>query len=143
MGNLYPDILVPQTATTRTKSITYGKEVAFDFAVGDFVMENGRPKVVEGVEALKVWIEKTIRTARYRFPIYNFQYGCELDDVIGLDLPRAVLKSEVQRVIREALIDDRINDVRDFIFDRGKDWLKVEFTVITFEDTSFRQGVVI
>ncbi|MCL6560736.1 MAG: DUF2634 domain-containing protein [Firmicutes bacterium] len=142
MGSLYPDIPVSQPATTNTKPITYGKELAFDFAAGDFVMEDGRPKVVEGIEALKVWIEKTIRTARYRFPIYTFQYGCELEDIIGLDIPSPVLESEVTRVIREALIyDNRIKDVRDFIFERGGDWLKVEFTVITFDDNSFKQGV--
>ncbi|MGB9903036.1 MAG: DUF2634 domain-containing protein [Desulfotomaculales bacterium] len=140
MGSLYPQIPVP--GITGTKTVTYGKELAFDFAAGEFIMEDGRPKVVEGVDALKVWIEKAIRTARYRFPIYSFRYGCELEEIIGKDIPRAVLESEIRRVIREALIyDNRISDVRDFKFDRGGDWLKVEFTVITFDNNAFRQGV--
>lgn len=139
---LYPTIPVPTAITASTKPITYGKELAFDFAAGEFIMEDGRPKVVEGIEALKVWIEKTIRTARYQFPIYTFQYGCELEEIIGKDIPRAVLESEIRRVIREALIyDNRISDVRDFKFDRGGNWLKVEFSVITFDNNSFRQGV--
>lgn len=140
---IFPDITVPETTTDQDNQlITYGKELAFDFAAGDFIMEDGRPKVVEGIEALKVWIEKTIRTARYRFPAYTFQYGCELEDIIGLDIPRAVLESEVERTIREALIyDDRIQDVRDFVIERGGDWLKVTFTVITFDDNSFKQEV--
>jgi len=139
---LYPTIPVPTTVTAGKKPVTYGKELAFDFATGEFIMKDGAPKVVEGIEALKVWIEKTIRTARYRFPIYTFSYGCELKDIIGLDIPSPVLESEVTRVIREALIYDvRIKDVRDFIFERGGDWLKVEFTVIDFTDNSFRQGV--
>jgi hypothetical protein len=142
VGSLYPNIPVPSAVSASSKSITYGKELAFDFANGEFIMQDGAPKIVTGIEALKVWIEKTIRTARYRFPIYTFQYGCELEDIIGLDIPPSVLESEVTRVIRDALIyDNRIKDVRDFKFDRGGDWLRVEFTVITFDDNSFRQGV--
>jgi len=140
--SIFPDITVSETDQTNPEPVTYGKELAFDFEKGDFIMEDGAPKVVEGIEALKVWIEKTIRTVRYRFPAYSFQYGCELEDIIGLDIPRAVLESEVRRLIREALIyDDRIQDVRDFVIERGGDWLKVEFAVITFDDNSFRQEV--
>ena len=142
MASLYPDVSVPQTSTASSKPLTYGKELAFDFVAGDFIYEDGKPKILTGIDALKVWIEKAIRTARYRFPIYSFQYGCELEDIIGYDIPRAVLESEVQRVIREALIyDNRISDVRDFIIERGGDWLKVSFTVITALGDSFQQGV--
>lgn len=139
---IFPDITAPETGQDTSTVITYGKELAFDFAAGEFVMVDGRPKVLEGVYALKVWIEKAIRTARYRFPIYTFQYGCELEDIIGLDIPRAVLESEVERTIREALkYDERIKAVQDFVIERGGDWLKVEFTVITFDDNSFMQEV--
>lgn len=142
MSSLYPDIPVQANAAAGSSQITYGRELAFDFSTGDFIMIDGAPKAVEGVTALKIWIEKAIRTARYRFPIYSFQYGCELEDIIGLDIPSPVLESEVQRVIREALIyDNRIKDVINFIFERGCDWLKVEFTVITFDDNSFSLGV--
>lgn len=142
MASIFPEFEPTGNQETVTQ-ITYGKELAYDFEKGDFIYQDGRPKIVEGTEALKVWIEKAIRTARYRFPIYTFQYGCELEDIIGLDLPRAVLESEVQRVIKEALIyDDRIEDVRDFIIERGGDWLKVTFTVITTLGDTLQQEVV-
>lgn len=141
MASIFPELEVTDAQEVETQ-ITYGKELAYDFEKGDFIYEDGKPKVVEGMEALKVWIEKAIRTARYRFPIYTFQYGCELEDIIGIDLPRAVLESEVQRVIKEALIyDDRIEDVRDFIIERGGDWLKVTFTVITALGDTLEQEV--
>lgn len=142
MASIFPEFEYSDTQETTTTQISYGKELAFNFEIGDFIYQDGKPKVVEGIEALKVWIEKAIRTARYRFPIYSFQYGCELEDIIGLDLPRAVLESEVQRVIKEALIyDDRIEDVRDFIIERGGDWLKVTFTVITALGDTLEQEV--
>lgn len=141
--SIFPQITVPETAVPSQSKVTnYGKELAFDFATGDFILEDGKPKVVEGIDALKVWIEKAIRTARYRWPIYTFNYGCELEDIIGHNIPRSVLESEVRRVIREALIyDDRIEDVRDFVIERTGDQLKVTFTVVTFLGDTHRQEV--
>lgn len=132
--NIFPEINIPKAATEAAKTVTYGRELDFDFEKGEFVIEDGAPKVLEGVEALRVWIEKAIRTARYRFPVYSFSYGCELEDIIGLDLPQVVLESEIPRIIKEALIyDDRISDVSDFKIERDKDYLVVEFTVTTFD----------
>jgi hypothetical protein len=140
--SIFPQVSVTEIEDANSQPVTYGKELAFDFETGDFIYEDGKPKVVEGIEALKVWIEKAIRTARYRFPIYSFDYGCEIEEIIGLDLSRSVLESEVPRVIREALIyDDRIQDVRDFVIERGGDWLKVTFTVITTLGDTYQQEV--
>lgn len=143
---IFPDIAIPDdiaTAAVQSAQVTYGRELDFDFATGQFVMEDGAPKVVEGVDALRVWITKALLTARYRWPIYSSAFGCELEDIIGHDLPRAVLESEIPRFVRETLIyDDRIEDVKDFVIERGGDWLKVTFTVVTFDGQSLRQGVM-
>lgn len=147
MPNLFPTSTVTATPEIDTqleqnKVTSYGKELAFDFVAGDFIYQDGKPVVVEGIEALKVWIEKTLLTARYRFLAYSRNYGCELDEIIGYDLSRAVLESEIPRLIKEALlVDNRIQDVRDFIIERGGDWLKVSFTVITALGDTYRQEV--
>lgn len=140
---LFPDIAIPDVANTAaTTPVTYGQELDFDFTTGEFILEDGKPKVVEGPDALSVWIAKALLTARYRWPIYSPAFGCELENIIGYDLPRAVLESEIPRLIREALIyDDRIEDVKDFVIERGADWLKVTFTVVTFDGQTLRQGV--
>jgi len=140
--SIFPDIEIPEEVTAQPEAITYGRELDFDFTTGQFVMDDGAPKVLEGPDALRIWIAKTLQTARYRFPIYSFNYGCEMEEGIGYDIPRAVLEAEIPRVIREALIyDNRIDDVRDFTIERGGDWLKVEFTVITFDGQTLKQGV--
>lgn len=139
---IFPDIAIPEEVTTQLKATTYGRELDFDFTAGQFILEDGAPRVLEGPDALRIWITKTLLTARYRFPIYSFNYGCEMEDVIGYDIPRPVLEAEIPRVIREALIyDDRINDVRDFSIVRESDYLIVEFTVITFDGQSITQEV--
>jgi hypothetical protein len=86
--------------------------------------------IVDGKDALKQFIHKAIITARFRFPIYDDQYGCELDDLIGQDIPYELFETEVKRVIKDALIyDDRINDVTNFNIEKTGDKVYISFTV--------------
>lgn len=39
-------------------------EPAFDFERGDFVIINGRPKMVVGMDRLRSWIGKVLRTQK-------------------------------------------------------------------------------
>jgi phage baseplate assembly protein W len=143
---IFPDLTIPDGLTTDeagSDAVTdYGKELAFDFTKGELIIENGRPKLVEGIDAVRVWIEKTLRTARYRYPIYSFEYGCELEDLIGIEIPSDVLESEIKRVIAEAIIyDDRIESVEDFKISRSSDCLHLNFRVVTVFGDSFTQEV--
>ncbi|MCM3784308.1 DUF2634 domain-containing protein [Neobacillus mesonae] len=92
--------------------------------------------IVDGTDAIKQFIYKAILTARYRFPIYDSDYGCEIEDLIGSDASIDLLETEVPRVITEALIyDDRISDVYDFTLTREGDRLYVSFFVDVDEET--------
>ena len=42
-------------------------EPAFDFERGDFVIINGRPKMVVGMDRLRSWIGKVLRTQKGRY----------------------------------------------------------------------------
>jgi phage baseplate assembly protein W len=143
---IFPDLTIPDGLTNHEAGSDavseYGKELAFDFTRGELIIENGRPKLVEGIDAVKIWIEKTLRTARYRYPIYSFEYGCELEDLIGIEIPSDVLESEIKRVIAEAIIyDDRIESVEDFKISRSSDCLHLTFRVVTVFGDSFTQEV--
>ncbi|MGF9711616.1 DUF2634 domain-containing protein [Paenibacillus naphthalenovorans] len=90
--------------------------------------------IIDGREAIRQFIRKVTATARFRFLIYDSQYGCELDDLIGQDVSVPLLQAEIPRVIREALIyDDRIRDVNNFAIERTADALYVSFSVDTVE----------
>ncbi|MBG9788685.1 DUF2634 domain-containing protein [Brevibacillus laterosporus] len=103
-------------------SLTY----SLDFDTG------GIGGMIDGETAVRQFIRKAIITARFRFPIYDGEYGCELVDLIGQDLPIELLRAEIPRVIAEALIyDDRIDDVYDFEVEREEDKLFVSFYVDT------------
>jgi len=69
----------------------------------------------DGLEALKQAIYKVLNTERYEYPIYSFNYGIELESLIGKD--RAYVQVELKRRISECLLrDERITGVDNFRF---------------------------
>ncbi|WP_054955054.1 DUF2634 domain-containing protein [Paenibacillus dakarensis] len=92
--------------------------------------------VVDGIDAIKQFVVKAIKTSRYRFAIYDDDYGSEIDDLIGSSATLSLLETEIPRVIEEALLyDDRITDVYDFELTREGDRLYVSFYVEINEET--------
>jgi len=83
---------------------------------------------IDGLEALKQAIYKVLNTERYEYPIYSFNYGIELESLIGKD--PIFVQVELQRRIRECLMqDDRITDVDNFKFELIGDEIKCTFDV--------------
>ena len=83
---------------------------------------------VDGLEALKQAIYKVLNTERYEYPIYSFNYGIELENLIGKD--PVYVQIELKRRIRECLLrDDRITEVDNFKFEFNGDQLKCTFDV--------------
>ena len=39
----------------------------FDFGNGEFVMKDGNPVILSGINALKLWIQKCMRTQPHTF----------------------------------------------------------------------------
>lgn len=85
---------------------------------------------VDGLEAIAQAVYLILSTERYQFIIYSWDYGVELVDLIGQDMPYVM--SELQRRITEALTqDDRIDDVVDFEFEKNGKKLLTTFTVVS------------
>ena len=88
------------------------REVAWDFKRDAPILENGDFKIVEGNEAIKVWVYKSLLVPRYQYSIYSWGYGSELMDLIGKAYTPQLTKSEAKRYIEEALkINPYILDV--------------------------------
>ena len=82
------------------------KTFDFDFKAGEFRMKNGNPVVLSGIDALKLWIQKCIRTQLNRYSIYmGKQYGANIEDlVIGKSYNFDFAESELRREIETALL---------------------------------------
>ena len=82
----------------------------------------------DGLDALKQAIYKVLNTERYEYPIYSFNYGIGLENLIGKDL--VYVQIELKRRIRECLLrDDRITEADNFKFEFNGDQLKCTFDV--------------
>ena len=80
------------------------KEIAWNFKRNAPIIQNGDFKIVEGNEAIKVWIYKALLTPRYSYSIYSWDYGSELLDLIGKAYTSSLTKEEAKRYIKEALL---------------------------------------
>lgn len=79
------------------------REVAWDFKKNTPIIENGDFKIVEGNEAIKIWVYKAILTNRYQNSIYSWNYGSEINSIIGKNYTRELTEMEISRYIKECL----------------------------------------
>ena len=92
------------TVTTETEEeLPLYREVAWDFKNNIPIVEKGDFKIVTGNEAIKTWIYKTLKTERFRYEIYSWDYGCEIEELIGQNYTPNLAKAECVRYIKEAL----------------------------------------
>lgn len=85
---------------------------------------------VDGIEAVKQAIFLILNTERYENMVYDWDYGFETQDIIGM--PIGYIYPELKRRIEEALTqDDRIESVEAFDFEKSGAIVTVSFTVIS------------
>ena len=90
------------------------REAAWDFDRDVPLFRGGEPVVVEGREALKVWIWRALRTPRFRYEIYTWAYGSEFESLLGQACSDAVKTAEAPRYLRECLlVNPYITAVKD------------------------------
>lgn len=84
----------------------------------------------EGLESVRQAVEIALNVDRFRWQIYNTNFGNELNDLIGDDAD--YIKSEFQRMVDDALsVDDRVIDTSDYTFSVDGDSITITFTVNT------------
>lgn len=80
------------------------REYFFDFKKGSLVYENGKPKIVSGIDALKIQLHKALITERYKCLGYSWNYGSEITSLIGKVQSHSVMEAESKRLIEECLL---------------------------------------
>ena len=103
------------------------KEYGIDFTTGQLT-----GKIVEGLEAIKVWIWSCLHSERYRYAIYSWQYGVEYEQYIGETITDEYLQSDCQVETEEALmVNPYITGISDFNATLSGSTLKIVFTAET------------
>lgn len=123
--SLFPFVNEEEIIETSTNKIP--KEYEINFETGQLT---GRK--VEGVEAVKTWILKVMKSERYKYVAYSFDYGVEIEKFIGKNYDESLIKSELARNVEEALkINPYIKGIEGFNSSFKGTILKCDFTVIT------------
>ena len=94
-------------------------------------IDKGRIRgMTDEADAMLQAVYLILSVERYQYPIYSFNYGVELADLIGQS--KDYVMSEAKRRITEALTqDDRIESVDGWAFETTKKSVIVTFTVHT------------
>lgn len=92
---------------------------------------------VDKLDSVKQAIYHILSTERYSNPIYDGDYGVELEQYIGKDI--GFITAGIQETLRDALLqDDRISDVQvDNVekSDKQNNACLIDFTVFTIYGT--------
>lgn len=114
---------------------TIGRE-SYTYRQPDLTYRLGSTTVagkIDKLESIKQAVYHILSTERYSSPIYDDDYGVELERYIGKDI--GYIQADIENTLKEALTqDDRItnvvvNDVKKS--DKQKNACVIEFTVYT------------
>lgn len=109
------------------------REYAWDFENDCFIYDDaGKRIIVEGDEALKIWVYKALKTERYEYLAYSWQYGIELKPFIGKVMGVNERYSELKRVIIECLmVNPYIRSVDSVDFQTDGDYTHCDIALTT------------
>ena len=123
-----PDVLQQEEST----ELPLFREYAYDFENNRLLLKNGQTYLVEGNEALRIWIYKALATERFRYAAYDSDFGSEIDTLIGSPLHGDIAKSELKRFIVEALmVNPYIEELGNFQISQTGSGLTAEFDCTT------------
>lgn len=110
------------------------KEYGIDFKTG-----NMTGKIVEGIEAIKVWVYLVLKTTKYRYWGYSWNYGNELEDLIGKQYSKEYINSEAKRMLEDCLlINENIISISNVETSMLNDKLTISFNI----NTKFGEEVI-
>ncbi len=114
----------------------------FDFEAGEFV-QSPDGKILESNDPSTTF-QQIVRlraiTRRGAYPIYDFEFGTDIYDLIGKD-PDFVL-AKINRIVQESLRDARILDLRVKIESQNDSGLSISISLVNARgDLSFRETI--
>lgn len=107
-----------------------------DYVIRDFEIDwetmTLTGNIVEGLDAIVQWANNALRTARYEWTIYSWDFGEEYTTLIGYTYTQEYLDNEVNRMVTECLCEHPyIQGISDLVVTVERDRLHIEFTLIT------------
>ncbi len=128
--SIFPFIDSTSADTETNSELPMLKEYAYDFEKNELLLDaDGCTYMVEGNEALRIWIFKALVTEHFHYTAYSFVFGSEFQDqVVGHSMNAEIVKLELERFIIEALmVNPYIKRLDNFVFKNDFDGMTVSF----------------
>lgn len=123
---------IQPTATTVETTKPRYKEIKWDYENDIPIFKNGAPVIVEGKDAVFVWAWKALKTSRYRYEIYTWNFGNETEQLIGQPFTDELKVAEAARYVRDCLVvNPYILDVKSIQVAFSDGTLTVNCSLIT------------
>lgn len=107
------------------------EKIPTDYEI-DFKTGKLTGRVITGLDAIIQWVKIVLSTDRYYYPQYSWNHGSDLSSLIGQNYDQDYIKSEVQRMIEEAImVDENITGISDLECSFERDKLTAKFTINT------------
>ena len=119
------------TASTE-ESLPMFREYTWDFDNDCFIYdEKGNHILLEANEALKVWCFKALKTERFRYLAYTHGFGIELYPFMAKVMGVLERKSELRRMLIEALmVNPYIQSIDSITFEEKDYGEDMEITIV-------------
>lgn len=134
--SIFPFISPEALEGSQAMELPMFREYAYDFQNRRLLLRDGNTYLVEGNEALRIWIYKALATQRFRYTAYDAAFGSELHTLIGSNLNSDIKLSELKRYIIEALmVNPYIEELTNFEFVSQGSTVRVQFDCTTIYGT--------
>lgn len=125
------DFFEAETEDNSLSTLNHEPTLPLEFGI-DFNEGQLTGDIVEGSEAIKVWAWLALKTERYKFRQFSWNYGCEINDLIGTQFSEEYTKAQAKTMIEDCLLINKyITGITNFECKFTQDRLKVEFTIVT------------
>lgn len=106
-------------------------QIQTDYEI-DFKTGKLTGRVITGLEAVIQWAKLALSTDRYYYHQYSWDFGHELNSLIGQNYDEEYIKSEVKRMIEDALsVNENITGIENLVCSLENDKLTASFTINT------------
>ncbi|WBW96044.1 DUF2634 domain-containing protein [Oceanirhabdus sp. W0125-5] len=113
--------------------LPYPSEYDWDFEGGRFKYDKyNKCKIVTGNEAIKIWIYKMLKSERYKYLAYSWDYGQEFHDILSNGYTKQALEKIIPKHLKEALmINPYVKKVKNIKVILEDEKVNLDFDVIT------------
>lgn len=125
--SLLPSFILDEIEVYKSPEIKVPREYEIDYETGQMT-----GKIVEGLEAIKVWIWLVLKIPRYRYLLFSWDYGNEYEALIGKSYSEEYLQAEAKRMTEDCLLmNEYITSIENFSASFIGETLNLSFTVNT------------